>query len=48
LPYFPFWHEGLPALWAAQMLKVNPHLLVWREAGSAMRAGDVERGADLF
>jgi len=30
------------------MLKVNPHLLVWREAGIAVRAGDDQGGADLL
>jgi len=31
-----------PTAWALQVLKLNPHLLVWRDVGIAMREGNVE------
>jgi len=42
------WYERLPTTWASLVLEINPHLLIWRNAGFALRAGDVERCQDLL
>jgi len=42
------WRESLAASLAAHVLKVHAHLFIWREAGIAVWAGDVQRGAYLL
>ena len=40
--------ERLAALCASQALKINPHLLIRRDAGIVVRTGHVEDGENLF
>jgi len=43
-----FRREHLPTSWASQVLEINPHLLVWRDAGAAMRTLYIQRSTNIF
>jgi hypothetical protein len=43
-----FWSECLPASGANEMLEIDSHLLIWRDARRTMRTCVVERRANLL